>query len=160
MIDDRLTRPGDAAEMGQIILVPTTGARGLLFDRQSGALYHLNEVAALIWLHALEGKPPVAIAEAVSATFGITREIAERDVRTALQLSPGRPLADPPGPYLFERTSLGHQFSLKEHRLFSIESNGQRLSLLTSSSDPHLALHLLNLAPKLLALQGVTVLHA
>src|SRR6185295_7226578 len=57
---------------------------GVLFDRESGAMFQLNQTACAIWKALFAGDSVPTIADTLTQRFGIAADLAERDTLAAL----------------------------------------------------------------------------
>jgi hypothetical protein len=136
---------------------------GLLLDLQSGALFRLNESAALVWRMYLSGTEQSEIIRAVELRYGIDQARARADVVAALDPG-GYPDHTPPNEdFLYERTARGYVQLYKGRPVFEVNTAGTNVSL-AASPDERRPRHLMNslraLTPKVLSLRGFAVLHA
>jgi hypothetical protein len=136
---------------------------GLLLDLSSGSLFHLNESAAVVWVHVLRGMPPAAVAEILATRYRLPQATAIQHVGEALALDPGG--VDAPAsvqPFLYERAAETYVLSRAGTPLLTIDARGEtvRLSGPDRVDARELPFVLQTVAPKLMALRGHFVLHA
>jgi hypothetical protein len=134
----------------------------LLLDLTTGAIFELNESAALVWRHSLAGEGVDEAARALSTKYGLSWEVALKDTQGALMLSQEL-VPTPPTDFRYSKTEKGYSFAFCGKPVFEIDDGGERLTPILENigDDTAQLLYLLRaLAPKILALRGETVLHA
>jgi hypothetical protein len=135
------------------------GRGAILLDTSSGAVLELNESAAFVWERKLSGEPLGVIVDALAARYALPLGAARRDVEQVLE-PPGEGPAENPGEAHYESTPEGYAFSFRDELAFVLEPTGRRLKAAADIGEKMAAPLLRAVAPKLLALQGETVLHA
>jgi hypothetical protein len=135
------------------------GRGAILLDTSSGAVLELNESAAFVWERKLSGEPVGDIVDALAARYALPLGAARHDVERVLE-PPREGSAENPGEAHYERTPEGYAFSFRDELAFLLDSTGQMLRAAIEISENVAAPLLRAVAPKILALQGETVLHA
>jgi hypothetical protein len=144
-------------------LVGSFPSGGVVVDLETGNYYKVDAEAAATCAALARGDEDEAATELVSR-FGIARAHAERivaDTRAGLETAPV--VGVPTGPYHFYREEGG----------FGLWHNGERVLIVTdgeleilapperrAAPSPHLEFYVRALAPKILFIRGVSVLHA
>ena len=135
---------------------------GILLDRESGGVYHLNRTACEIWTAVLDGKSAAEITAALTRRFAVNEERAARDVVAAIDRIPDAPRKPSSDPCRWEATASGYAFFDDTRLIFEIDPTGSWLRLSDSirPTENQTRGYLKSVAPKVLALHGVFVLHA
>ncbi len=135
---------------------------GLLIDRESGGVFRLNRTACEIWAALTAGKTIVEISRHLSRRFGLDEQQAERDTRAVLQEVPDLPPKPIIDPFHWAVTAHGYGFFEGERLVCEIDSTGASLWLADGArpTEAEARGYLKSVAPKILALRDVFILHA
>lgn len=135
---------------------------GLLLDHDTGALLRLNESAAFVWKHVLDGIDADEVVPALASTFGIEMDLARNDLNAALNLAaiPASTLSPPDLAFRLRPSGTIYQFLVHNVPVFEMSPSGEAVRICVDATTRGLHPWLRAMSPKLLALQGITVLHA
>jgi hypothetical protein len=135
---------------------------GILIDREGGGVYRLNRTACEIWTAVMAGISIAEISDQLCQRFGLDESQAARDARAVLQEIPEAPLKPISDPFHWGVTANGYGFFEGERLLCEIDGAATTLRLARGArvTEAEARGHLKSVAPKILALRGVFVLHA
>lgn len=134
---------------------------GVLLDLRSGALLQLNKTAAFVWNRYLSGDSPEVIAGRLTEEFPVDLDRAESDVARTLnpQVPANSAPLGPPG-LRYRHTEKTCDFSVNGIPVLEMTPTGDAIRTCGDPNSEALYHHLRSVSPKILALQGVFVLHA
>jgi len=132
----------------------------LLVDLAKGGFFRLNVSAAFVWQRTLAGWDASAVVDALMRTYGLDTSAAARDRVSALDLPVAR--LTPPSDEEMHYAKVGtiYQFSWRNQALFEVTDDGGRIRSLRPFDPGELPAYLRAISAKVLALGGVSVLHA
>jgi hypothetical protein len=135
---------------------------GILLDREGGGVIRLNRTACEIWTAILEGQTIAGASRELARRFGLTADRAGRDVALAIDQIPDAPRAPSTDPCRWEAVASGYAFFEGPRLLCEIDGSGSSLRLAggVHPTEAEARGYLKTVAPKLLSLRGVFVLHA
>jgi hypothetical protein len=136
---------------------------GVLVDVRRGGYFRLNRVAAAVCAGLQQAGPDDDVAAAVAARLGVPRELAAAHlVSLSGEIAAAEaPRAEPIGPFRYRLGDGGYELWHGQRCVLRVDGDGGRLALLAPARDLSLPLleHLRAIAPKILFLKGVNVLH-
>jgi hypothetical protein len=135
---------------------------GVLLDGHSGAIYQLNRTGCQIWAALLRGDSVADISGDLMGRFGLTRAQAERDTLAALHDRPEALARAPVDRGRWSSARGGYAFFQDDALVCEISSAGGTLRLGSGvrPAEPQARAYLKSVAPKILALRRICVLHA
>jgi hypothetical protein len=140
---------------------------GILIDREGGGVYRLNRTACEIWSAVMAGDSVPEISASIASRFGIARERAVEDARSALTDLPVLPVR--PSPHGGEPTGFSWQETPEGYALLDrgvviceVDRQGAYLRLAPGAAETEIDARrtIRTVMPRVLALRGIYVLHA
>ncbi len=136
---------------------------GIVVNVETGGYWMLNSSGAVL-LSELERSRSADEAFAAAATrLGIPRELAARDIAALIRQANGKGIPELPiGPFRYQASPEGgYELWDAQRAVLRTDESGRRLSLLAPPASLPFRVYdyVSEMAPKLMSLQGVTVLH-
>jgi len=135
---------------------------GILLDRERGSVIRLNRTACDIWTAILVGQSIAGASRELARRFELTPDRAARDVALAIDQIPDSPRTPSTDPWRWEAVASGYAFFEGPRLLCQIDGSGSSLRLAggVRPTEAEARGYLKSVAPKLLSLRGVFLLHA
>jgi hypothetical protein len=134
----------------------------VLLDLQTGSFFRVNAAAARVFVSLIDGASETDAANALARSCGITPEAAARDVATLLARLPTSGETKASNPIVFRQNADSLMLECNGQLLWQISHEGRELTYLANSpvGAPEPMTQLLWVAPHVLLLRGIVVLHA